>query len=348
MRKHLAFITLIAFCGISPPASAIESVTNWQRSDAMAAVSKVDIESAIFEISHTLLSDDSESTLGQLRNLETRGDWPLPAREAAIFQFTRSLANLPRAAIPTDVMHYLLNYQVRTLVPHQDHESAYVPLFNIRGAAMGVENSWQRTDFELEAENLLATNPEALISGFVRSTSRNQRSAYLDALNQTEPATAKAVQDIAISRIDEAPALTLLVATTVSKTLDTRATQQLLVHGRGEGLSSALEKLKILPLSELSSLLEFAINKAPAKNASLAMAAWWPQLKHESDMRDLLIETLGDTALGSSAALVLAQGPDIQTLKSLQLVAEGDSIAAHRAQLALDISRDGLVGENRQ
>jgi hypothetical protein len=100
-----------------------------------------------------------------------------------------------------------------------------------------------------------------------------------------------------------------------------------------------------LLLSETATLLEFAIQQAPAGNAALAIAAWWPRLRHEPETRDLLVEILADPALGASAALALAHNPDIQTIKILQDTASGDSAAAQRAQMALDINRDHLIGE---
>ena len=77
----------------------------------MAAVRSVNIDAAVYEISNISSLADSETTLTKLKNIETRSDWPLPAREAAIHQFTRSLAELPRAAVAVEIMQ-----QVRTRV----------------------------------------------------------------------------------------------------------------------------------------------------------------------------------------------------------------------------------------
>jgi hypothetical protein len=71
-------------------------------------------------------------------------------------------------------------------------------------------------------------------------------------------------------------------------------------------------------------------------------------LKHEAVIRDLLVEKLADPALGGAAALALAQSPDIQTIKILQDTANGETLEARRAQMALDINRDRLVGEVQQ
>ena len=126
----------------------------------MAAVRSVNIDIAVYEIgTHSSLTD-GEAILRQLKHLETRSDWPQPAREAALFEFTRSLAGLPRTAVAEEVMQHLQNYQAQTLVPHEDHGDTLVPLFNIRGATAGIEHAWQRTEFATDAATLLETNPE--------------------------------------------------------------------------------------------------------------------------------------------------------------------------------------------
>lgn len=152
------------------------------------------------------------------------------------------------------------------------------------------------------------------------------------------------VQRIALEQIESTPTLTAVIGATVAITADDFATRQLLIHGRGAGLSAVLEQLDgQLQTSETAGLLEFSIDHAPASNAALAIAAWWPRLSHEPASRDLLLGLLADTALGANAALALAKGPDLQTIKALQDIASGDSVAARRAQMALDLNRARLV-----
>ena len=348
MRKHLALISLYLVCGFTQTATANGQgmPEHWERSSAMAAVRSVNIVTAVYEISTISSSADADTALTGLRNIEDRSDWPLPAREAAIYQFTRSLAELPREAVALEVMQHLQKYQSRVLVPHEDHADAFVPLFNIRAAAAGVEHAWQRTEFAYEAETLLETDPAMLVSAYVESANSHQRTAYLDVLKQARMTDIEAIQDIALRQFGEAAVLTPLLGVTARITADRFAVQQLLTHGQGAGLSSTLVQLgQQLPLLETAALLDFAIQKAPVHNAGLAISAWWPRLRHEAASRDLLVDLLADPALGASAALALAQQPDIQTIKILQDAASGDSSAARRAQMALDFSRDQLIGE---
>ena len=348
MKNYLALVSLFCLCVFADSAVAVNQnpSAQWDRSNAMAAVRIVNIRIAVDEIGDISSLADGETTLNNLKRMETRSDWPMPAREAALFEFTRSLAGLPRSAVAIEVMQHLQNYEAQTWVPHEDHGYTLVPLFNIRGAAIGVENGWQRTEFAIDAARLLEINPSGLVSAFMESTNHNRRSGYLDALRLAEMADVEAVQLAALEQFAKAPELTPMIGVTVVTTRDRFAIQQLLINGRGAGLSSILRQLdQRLPASETAALLIYAVENAPAGNASLAIAAWWPGLRHVAAIRDLLVDELADPDLGSAAALALAKSPDIQTIKMLQDTAGGDSVAARRAQMALDINRDRLVGE---
>ncbi|MDH3903649.1 MAG: hypothetical protein OEU84_17050 [Xanthomonadales bacterium] len=348
MKNLLAIVSLFIFCGLANAANNNPS-THWDRSSAMAAVRSVNIDIAVSEIGNVSSLADGKTTVTRLRQLETRSDWPLPAREAAVLQFTRSLAELPRAAVADEVMQHLIHYKAQTLVPHEDHANALVPLFNIRGAATGVENGWQREEFTIEAIEVLETNPTDLVSAYIDAAGHTQRSGYLDALRQASMYEVEAVQNAVLEQLVQSPELTPMIGLTAEITTDTFAVQELLINGRGAGLSATLKQLgRRLPVSETATLLEFAILEAPAGNASLAIAAWWPGLRHDGVLRDLLMDKLADPALGATAALALAQNPDILTIKILQDTANGDSVAARRAQMALDINRDRLIGENQR
>ena len=345
MKNHFILVAFFGLLIVTDTAIAANPVP-WDRSSAMAAVRSVNIDKAVYEIGNISSLADGEATLSQLKHLETRTDWPQPAREAALFEFTRSLAGLPREAVAIEVIQHLQNYQAQTLVPHEDHGDTLVPLFNIRGAAVGIEHGWRRTEFAVDAARLLETNPSRLVSVYMESTDHNRRSGYLDALPHADMIDVVAVQSTALEQFDQNPGLTRMIGTTAVITGDTFAAQQLLINGRGAGFSTALRQLdESLQASETAALLIYAIEYAPASNASLAIATWWPRLRHEADIRDLLMDKLADPALGAAAALALAQSPDIQTIKALQDTASGNSTAARRAQMALDINRDLLLGE---
>lgn len=350
MNNRWLIPTVLLTAGINHHALAQSGTlrSQWDRESAAAAIDSVEITSAINELGDIASLSDTRHTLDKLTRLETREDWPLPAREAAIYRFTRSLAELPPDTVSPGILKHLKNYQAQTLVPHEDHAGARIPLFNIRAAAAGVENSWLRQRYAYEAQVLMANSPDALVMGFERAGNQNQRYAFIEVLQNAPLRDVIAVQHVTLEKLADSPSLTPLIATTAAITTDPAAIERLLTDGAGAGVSSALTKIgQRLPLTDLRELLLFAIQQVPAINASMAIAAWTPQLRHDMVIRDLLVAKLPDTELGASAALALAHQPDIQTIKILQDTASGNSIAARRAQMALDLNREQLNGDNQ-
>lgn len=324
------------------------NIAQWDRNSAMASVHSVDIDVAVREVGDISSLSDGADTLKKLVALETRSDWPLPAREAAVHQFTRSLAALPRDAVAVEVIQHLRSYQPQVLIPDEDHSQALVPMFNIRAAAAGVENGWLRKESAAFANSLILTKPADLVSSFAATSSHNRRSGYLDALQQADFTDVKMVQNAALQQLESKPELSAVVAVTAVITGDEAAVHRLLLDGRGAGLSSAFVALEEqLSVSETAEFLAFAVDHAPASNTSLLIAAWWPRLSHHSSTRDLMLSLLEDPNLGADAALALSKSPDLQTIKALQDYADGDSNSARRAQMALDLNRSQLTGGSR-
>lgn len=341
----LALFSIVVFC--SPMQAQDQSSTVlWERSSAMAAVRSVDIDAAVYELGNLSELADANATLNRLEALENRSDWPLPAREAAIYRFTQSLAALPRGTVSPMVMRHLQNYQAGTMVAHEEHINAAVPLFNIRAAAAGVEHSWQRREFVFEGESLIQSDPQALLDAYINAANHNQRFAYIDVLRNAKLADVIAIQDSALQILAETPVLTTLVAAAVVRTTDLYAIQQWLSEAQGAGISSALVDIAgNLPVAEIADLLKFAVEQTPVANASMAIANWSPFVRYQTGVRDLLIDLLENPDLGSSAALALAHYSDIQTIWILKDAAYGDGVAARHAQMALDLNRDRLVEE---
>jgi len=350
MKNNLISAGLLCLLVFTGPALAASQNTplQWDRGHALAAARSVNLEAAVLEIGNPASLADPAATLEKLRQLETRSDWPLPAREAALLEFTRALAELPRAAVAPGVIEHLQNYESQTLVPDADHPATLIPLFNVRAAATGIENGWQRAEFADEAIDLLNTDPATLVPAYLQASSQNQRSGYLDTLRQADMVCVAAVQQAALAIFAHTPELTPVVGLAAVMTADVAAVRQLLKNGAGAGLSSALRQLdQQLQPEEKQTLLTFAFEQAPAVNASLAIATWWPGLRHVAGVRDLLVAILADPELGSAAALALASEPDVQTIKILQQAAQGDSLSARRAQMALAINREQLAGGTR-
>jgi hypothetical protein len=348
MRKILLIVSLL--CGVALQAlAAAPGSEYWQRDAALAAARSIGLEQAVREVGDVATLADATAALERLQDLETRPDWPLPAREAALHRFTRSLADLPGDAVAVEVIRHLRTYRARTLVPHDEHPGAWVPLFNIRAAAMGVENTWRREDAASRAALALLDNPPALVDLYARAAGNVQRHGYLEALEFAGIAAVTEVQDEAMQRLASQPALSPLLAAAAAMTGNRQAVEELLVHGRGAGMAAALERFaRDAGSDELAGLFEFTVLEAPTPNASLAIAAWWPRLRHDARAREIMLGLLGDAELGSSAALALSRQPDVPTIKALKDMAAGDTRAARQAGRALDLNRARLYAGGLQ
>jgi len=272
----------------------------WQRADAFAAIQAVDvdhvvIDRAVARIGGISSLTDGPYTLKKLHELENRSDWPLPAREAALYRFTRSLSELPRAAVDAGVVQHLRSYQPRTLVPHEDHANTLVPLFNLGAAVAGVANAWLQNEALADATLTLQKEPSVLLDMYLQSNSNAQRSGYLEALRQADPEGLQSLQNAAVERLDAVPDLGAVLGTLVSITADTDALGHLLMEGRGTGLARALQRTATrLPVAKLMQMLQLAVQQAPTDNAALAIAYWWPRLRHDASIRQLLLDKLAD------------------------------------------------------
>lgn len=343
MNKQWPILFVLLFIASSPSALAQSRVlpVEWDRAGAIAAVESVDIDPVVAELTNLPDLADAELTISRLDKLEAREDWPMPAREAAMYRFTRSLSALPADSVEPGILDHLKHYTSKTMVAHEDHAASLVPLFNIRGAVAGVEHTWMWREFAYTAQAALADDPATFVAaypGIGNSLESNiRRRAYADVLSNAPFHDVKAVQDVVLATLEENPGLGSLLSTTVGITASPAAIERLLVSGAGPGVSLSLREAGgRLPIRDLRSLLMFAVEQAPPVNASLAIAAWAVQLRGDPVTRDLMLGTLSNDALGASAALALGKWTDIQSIRALQEIAAGDDAAARRAQMALD------------
>jgi len=351
-KTCLLLITAAMYCSFDSHAQS--SNLTLDRSAAMANARSVDTQLTINQLTEPGTLNDGMGTVEKLRTLSQRDDWPLPARELAIYQFTRSLAALTRHEVDPAILDYLTLYQPQVWVSSDEHAQDLIPLFNIRAAAAGIKNNWLRQDSKLLATQVINTHPSEFVALFIQAQDRQAqdkvvRAGYLDALRQADSDSVQAIGAQAFEQLRSIPELSALLAVVAQADKNGDTIQRLLVDGKGPQIAPVLRSIaQQLNRDQLAKLLQFAVAKAPAENAALAIASWWPELSSDPATRQLLLNTLAYPELGSAAALALADKPNVQTIHELQQLAEGDSLAAKRARIALDIDRQNLIREQLQ
>jgi hypothetical protein len=143
-RARLTLICLLLLLPASPPSWAEPAVPgprwvepNWTQQAALQAAGEVDLVTELGPLFERARAGRDADLRRQLEAVTANEKWPLPARERLLHAFALGLGDLPPGAAGPESLAYLLDYRPRTLVPHEDHASAGVPLFNVPAAAAG-------------------------------------------------------------------------------------------------------------------------------------------------------------------------------------------------------------------
>lgn len=344
--KLLLLVTLTVFGG-HVMARSSDSAVVWEREAALAATTGTDHEAMAREMLDLTIAGANFDLLNLLESTRTRTDWAEPARDAAVFRYVENLRELPSGTVDREVLTYLKAYPPNTLVPHEDHPSGLVPLFNVRAAASGLENGWKREEALFEGLALLQTNPESLADAFSLETDLAVRAGYRRALARAQPGMLASLNQAAAQRLAESPELTPLFADAASFSGDLDAHRLVVQAGQGAPVAAMLRQFvaQSEPSAQRQLLLE-SLADGPATNTALVMAELAPALIGDTAVDQALIEALADPQLGAGAALALSHSNAPTTLSALEMLAKsGSHMAATRARLALDLRQEHAVGE---
>lgn len=349
VRRRPVFRTL---CALLMAASVVTAVAAepppLDREAALRIAHSIDTTPARQALLGLTLSGNGDETVLLLEATRARADWPVPARERALFDYTQTLRTLPSDAVPVAVMNWLKTYPAQTQVTHDDFPTSGVPLYNVRGTAQGVENSWRLTEARLEALALLASNPRSLVDAFTLEPHPAARQGYVLALDQASTEQLRGVSRSVSKRLHRVPELTGLGGRAALIAHDLPQLKILFVKGSGPDLAPLMRAAATaLDPADTAELLRATLNRGPAANATLALAELAPAAMGIPGMDRLLMDQLAHPERGSTAALTLARHASPELLAQLDRQAEagGDPLGAARARLALNLYHDIHGGE---
>ena len=309
---------------------------NWDRSLALHAAHLIESDATIKPLFRMARSGNNEELLDSLRVIEQDPDISSPARDYLLFSFTLGLGDLEANAVSPEVLDFLSTYEVRTLVAHDEHPHIGVPLFNIRGAALGVRNAWDRQQAASRALNLMPASADLWILSYL-SASRVERRGFVDALHMASAEQLQRLGHSALARLDERPELTVVAARAGLESGDFEMLRQSITRGSGPGLPGILKAASDqLSTEENIRLLDQVLQLGSDTSAALAIAQLAPAQLDEPAVREMLFNTLANRNLGAVAALVLAASadPEIQDLLN-KIASQKDGLARQRASLAI-------------
>ena len=317
----------------------------WDRSTALQSVDRTQAMNSLRPLYEMARSGNETGLLKALSGIETDKDLPAPSRDYRVYSFTLGLGDMEADTVGPAVIGWLSNYQPATRVAHQDHPRMAVPLFNVRAAAQGVTNGWERQKASIEAERMLGGAPDQFISSYLAAGSAGRR-GFIEALEFATPQQSAELSRIASDNLAESPELTLVAARAAMKSGNMELLRQSIIFGDGPGLSVALKEASgELSAEESAELLRHTIETGSASNAALAIALLAPATLDDPAVRDLMFINLANRDLGAAAALVLGGSTDPEIHSRLDEIASGDAgLEKQRAQLAISFRPAGGEG----
>lgn len=313
---------------------------NWDAQEARHAAAQIDLIDATAPLFELARAGEEEAVLQALAGVAGRSSWSEPAREQVLYAFALGLSDLAPNAVGPEVIEWLMAYEPRTLIPHEDYPAAGVPLYRIGAAAAGTRNDWARQAAAAESERLLRSGDEVWLDAYVAAGPAGRR-GYAEGLDQAGPEQLERLAGHAIERLASQPELTPVAMQAGLLLSEPDILQHAVAVGGGPGLAPALRSAaRSLDEIERARVLRHAIAHAPPVNASLAIAELAPGLLHQPEVTELLFDELGDLDIGPAAALALSasKSPSIR-MRLEELASTGSGLGAARAGIALETAR---------
>jgi hypothetical protein len=342
MKKIRHIIAWVMFAPIAALARPGIEAPNWDSKLASQAARVPASETRVEDLLRLARQGDTARLNSQLGEVIAGHSMSQPARDYVLFRFTTGLADLTE--VDPQVLERLKTVEPAVLVPHPERYTASVPLFNISGAARGVEELCLRRQAKGDATRILGVAGDQWVETYLLA-SHPQRMGFSDALAEADDQALSEILDAALSRLPSSPQLTPVAGKSALLLGDARALQSIIRHGSGSELSHVLEAAaRTLAPAESLALLEAAIASAPPSNASLAIAQLYPALAGFPGADGILFEQLGNADLGAAAAMALAAagGPGVRSdLQHLAQREDGLASARARTALALEPGQEG-------
>ena len=298
---------MLALCACFPALAASEGSPfvrpNWDHAMAAQTAELEANRQGVEDLFALMRAGDPEALEARLSRVIEGASLSQPGRDYILFRFTVGLADFDQ--VDPALLNRLRSVSPRTMVSHPESAVLGVPLFNIAAAAEGVYQQQLQLEARDRAEATLDGGAEAWLNAYL-AAGRAGRAGYDSALDDATADTLQGIIEAGSARLSEAPELTSVLGKAALLRGDVLALKQVAQYGSGAQLAHILAAAgQTLPANDSLALLEFAIEHAPASNASLAIAQIYPRIEASGIATPLLVSTLGHPQLGASAALAL-------------------------------------------
>jgi hypothetical protein len=319
---------------------------NWDRGLALQAARSADTQTMLKPLFQMARSGNNSDLLDSLHSIQTATDLSAPVRDYLLFSFTLGLADLDANSVSPEVLDFLSGYEAGTRVAHDEYPRMGVALFNLRAAAAGVRNSWDRQLASSRAQDLMQGPADQWLSSYL-AASPGRRRGFVDTLDSAPADQLQALGHSALAQLDDKPELTVIAARAGLHTGDFELLRQTVARGSGAELPGILKDAsRELSAEQIIKLLDQTLQEGSDTTAGLAIAQLAPAHLDQPEVREMLFSTLASRNLGAAAALVLgaSKDPEIQQRLS-KIAAQETGLERQRAILAISTRKSEMETE---
>lgn len=263
--------------------------------------------------------------------------------DAVMYDYIRRLRAEPPGSAPPEVLVFLKQYQPRAVQVHPESVAGRIPLFDVAGAARGLDHQWRHHSALEEFQN---ADP----------------SRRLELMQAATAGPEAAGIRVALRRLPKSELDSLMTRMTGSPGHDDWVVETALAAGRGDEVAARIAgaspgdasrwirgAMETLPDTELIPLLRAGLVHSDPGVQGLAMARITDRLEDadaadRAAWRDDLLTRLADPDTGSAAALQLARVADDEWLAAQREQAT-DPVTERRLALAARL-RAGMMGDS--
>jgi len=318
---------------------------NWDRGLALKIVQQTETKTTLKPLFHKARNGENKELLAALSALQQDPVFLAPATDYLLFRFTLGLGDLDPDSVNMEILGFLSSYEAGALVAHDEHPRMGVPLFNIQAAAAGVRHGWDRQIARQDALNLMQGPADQWLSSYL-SAGPAARRGFADALGFASAEQLRVLGNVALTRLDSSPELTVIAARAGLESGDFELLRQSILRGSSDQLPGILNAAsRQLSTEQNIRLLEHALQQGSDTTAALAIAQLAPLHLDEPEVREMLFGTLANRNLGAAAALTLGASADPEIHDRLKSIASNQKgLAQQRASLAISTRQAGREG----
>ncbi len=343
--RRASYLTLVSILFFLAQLSAASELLSRSQAYALAGSARADVSVAKIK-----QSPDSDSVVGQLKQIAARFDLTAAEKERVTYDGLRFLSTLPPNTAAWEFVNELATTTPVTYVEHEEGQGRAVPLYDVGALARSVQRYWlmERAKDNALAQ-IIAADP-AVLSVFGSPAGDTvveiDRDGIARAFAEAPMHALLPYRDELLNRLAAGQSVGRMVAMVAGRLADKDMFVALSLNGSAVIVARTLQAAtNVLPAADAFEILKSAANRPDT--ASAALLAMVPLAGSMPSATDYLFSQLGDAVRGASAATALARIGDTITIRRLgSIVASGkDGTVERQAMLALRLSNSSAADD---